>query len=84
MLRILRNETDARATALEAAVSSALPTTHRALTVPEVMDALNLSRFKVYDLIRSRQLLSIKIGRSRRVPADALRTFIEHQLEEAA
>jgi excisionase family DNA binding protein len=48
------------------------------------MDALNLSRFKVYDLIRSRQLLSIKIGRSRRVPADALRTFIEHQLEEAA
>ncbi|MFJ1879702.1 helix-turn-helix domain-containing protein [Streptomyces sp. NPDC088137] len=65
-------------------MSSVLPTTHRALTVPEVMDALALSRFKVYDLIRSRQLQSIKIGRSRRVPAEALRLFIEHQLKEAA
>ncbi|MFC9623616.1 helix-turn-helix domain-containing protein [Streptomyces sp. R-74717] len=65
-------------------MSSALPTTHRALTVPEVMDALALSRFKVYDLIRSRQLKSIKIGRCRRVPADALRSFIDHQLEDAA
>ncbi|GGT62446.1 hypothetical protein GCM10010272_00490 [Streptomyces lateritius] len=69
---------------LEAAVSSALPTTHTALTVPEVMEALSLSRFKVYDLIRSRQLRSIKIGRCRRVPAESLRTFIETQLEEAA
>jgi excisionase family DNA binding protein len=68
----------------EAAVSSALPTTHQALTVPEVMEALSLSRFKVYDLIRSRQLKSIKIGRCRRVPADALRAFINDQLEEAA
>ncbi|WP_327269662.1 helix-turn-helix domain-containing protein [Streptomyces sp. NBC_01218] len=65
-------------------MSSALPTTHRVLTVPEVMEALSLSRFKVYDLIRSRELASITIGRCRRVPADALRTFIDHQLEEAA
>ncbi|WP_406466273.1 helix-turn-helix domain-containing protein [Streptomyces sp. NBC_00111] len=65
-------------------MTTPLPTTHRALTVPEVMDALSLSRFKVYDLIRSRELKSIKIGRCRRVPADALRTFIDHQLEEAA
>lgn len=48
------------------------------------MRALRLSRFKVYDLIRSRELKSIKIGRCRRVPADALGTFIDHQLEEAA
>ncbi|MFE3903235.1 helix-turn-helix domain-containing protein [Streptomyces sp. NPDC059153] len=65
-------------------MTTTLPTTHKALTVPEVMEALSLSRFKVYDLIRSRQLKSIKIGRCRRVPADALRTFIDHQLEEAA
>ncbi|MFI9602734.1 helix-turn-helix domain-containing protein [Streptomyces sp. NPDC052043] len=65
-------------------MGSALPTTHKALTVPEVMEALRLSRFKVYDLIRSKQLRSIKIGRCRRVPADALRAFIEDQLEEAA
>ncbi|MET9998839.1 helix-turn-helix domain-containing protein [Streptomyces microflavus] len=65
-------------------MSVPLSTTTEALTVPEVMRALRLSRFKVYDLIRSRQLKSIKIGRCRRVPADALRTFIDHQLEEAA
>ncbi|WP_329198976.1 helix-turn-helix domain-containing protein [Streptomyces sp. NBC_01435] len=65
-------------------MTTALPTAYRALTIPEVMEALSLSRFKVYDLIRSRQLKSIKIGRCRRAPADALRTFIDHQLEEAA
>ncbi|MFF0794322.1 helix-turn-helix domain-containing protein [Streptomyces spiralis] len=65
-------------------MSTALPTSHEALTVPEVMAALRLSRFKVYDLIRSNQLQSFKIGRSRRVPADALQTFILTQLKEAA
>ncbi|MFJ7998912.1 helix-turn-helix domain-containing protein [Streptomyces sp. NPDC096310] len=65
-------------------MSAPLSTLPETLTVPEVMHALRLSRFKVYDLIRSRELKSIKIGRCRRVPADALRTFIDHQLEEAA
>ncbi|MCX4415351.1 helix-turn-helix domain-containing protein [[Kitasatospora] papulosa] len=65
-------------------MSTPLLTAPEVLTVPEVMRALRLSRFKVYDLIRSRELRSIKIGRCRRVPADALRTFIDHQLEEAA
>lgn len=65
-------------------MSTALPTTHEVLTVPEVMQALRLSRFKVYDLIRSNQLQSIKIGRSRRVPANALQTFIQNQLREIA
>ncbi|MFE5239913.1 MULTISPECIES: helix-turn-helix domain-containing protein [unclassified Streptomyces] len=65
-------------------MTTPLPTTHRALTVPEVMDALRLSRFKVYDLIRSRELASITIGRARRIPAESLRTFMETKLEEAA
>ncbi|WP_405549903.1 helix-turn-helix domain-containing protein [Streptomyces microflavus] len=65
-------------------MSSVLPTTHRALTVPEAMEALRLSRFKVYDLIRSRELKSITIGRARRIPAESLRTFMETKLEEAA
>lgn len=54
------------------------------LTVPEVMAALRLSRFKVYDLIRSGDLRSFTIGRSRRVPAEALCAFISDQLKEAA
>ncbi|MFF8275093.1 helix-turn-helix domain-containing protein [Streptomyces lateritius] len=54
------------------------------LTVPEVMARLKLGRSTVYDLIRSRRLVSITIGRSRRVPADAVRDFIDNQIEETA
>ncbi|MEI5136693.1 helix-turn-helix domain-containing protein [Streptomyces libani] len=65
-------------------MSTAPPTSIDALRVPEVMTALRLSRSKVYDLIRSRQLESFTIGRSRRIAADSLRTFITQQIEEAA
>ncbi|GAA3372949.1 hypothetical protein GCM10020367_30960 [Streptomyces sannanensis] len=61
-------------------MSTAMPPSHQALTVPEVMSALRLSRFKVYDLIRSKQLQSITIGRARRVPADALHAYIQSKL----
>jgi excisionase family DNA binding protein len=54
------------------------------LTVPEVMSLLRLGRSTVYDLIRSRRLVSITVGRSRRIPADALRDFITREIEEAA
>ncbi|MFG2898133.1 helix-turn-helix domain-containing protein [Streptomyces zaomyceticus] len=54
------------------------------LTVPEVMARLKLGRSTVYDLIRSRRLVSLTIGRSRRVPADAVRDFIDNQIEETA
>ncbi|MFE2055382.1 helix-turn-helix domain-containing protein [Streptomyces sp. NPDC059446] len=54
------------------------------LTVPEVMARLKLGRSTVYDLIRSRRLTSITIGRSRRIPADAVQDFIVNEIEEAA
>jgi excisionase family DNA binding protein len=54
------------------------------LTVPEVMAQLKLGRSTVYDLIRSRRLVSITIGRARRVPADAVRDFIERETKEVA
>ncbi|PGH49134.1 helix-turn-helix domain-containing protein [Streptomyces sp. Ru87] len=54
------------------------------LTVPEVMARLKLGRSTVYDLIRSRRLASVTIGRARRIPATALQDFIRHQLAEAA
>ncbi|MEU0049356.1 helix-turn-helix domain-containing protein [Streptomyces sp. NPDC006309] len=54
------------------------------LTVPEVMARLKLGRSKVYDLIRSQRLVSIKIDGARRIPADAVRDFVLGQLEEAA
>ncbi|MFJ9132188.1 helix-turn-helix domain-containing protein [Streptomyces sp. NPDC102256] len=54
------------------------------LTVPDVMARLKLGRSKVYDLIRSHRLISIKIDGARRIPADAVRDFILSQIEEAA
>ncbi|MFJ9394790.1 helix-turn-helix domain-containing protein [Streptomyces californicus] len=54
------------------------------LTVPEVMARLKLGRSTVYDLIRSRRLVSITIGRARRIPTDAVRDFIVNEIEEAA
>ncbi|MGV9560902.1 helix-turn-helix domain-containing protein [Streptomyces sp. NPDC003480] len=59
-------------------------TTAELLTVPEVMARLKLGRSTVYDLIRSRRLVSITIGRARRIPADAVRDFISRETEEAA
>ena len=54
------------------------------LTVPEVMARLKISRSTVYDLIRTRQLASITIGRARRIPVCALTALVHHQLEQAA
>ncbi|UQI48704.1 helix-turn-helix domain-containing protein [Streptomyces sp. HU2014] len=54
------------------------------LTVPEVMARLKLGRTKVYDLIRTKRLVSITEGRSRRIPEDSLRAYIRARLEEAA
>ncbi len=58
--------------------------TEQLLTVPEVMSRLKVGRSTVYDLIRTHRLASITIGRSRRIPATAVRNFIVGQLEEAA
>jgi excisionase family DNA binding protein len=46
------------------------------LTVPEAMAALRLSRATVYDLIRSGELGSVKVGRCRRIPARAVEAFV--------
>jgi len=49
----------------------------RLLTVDEVVDVLKIGRTKVYDLIKSNTIRSVKIGRSRRIPQSALKEFIE-------
>ncbi|MER5691403.1 helix-turn-helix domain-containing protein [Streptomyces mirabilis] len=65
-------------------MTTAMSPSHEALKVPEVMSALRLSRSKVYDLIRSRQLVSFTVGRARRISPDSLRAFIQEQIEENA
>ncbi|RPK58555.1 helix-turn-helix domain-containing protein [Streptomyces sp. ADI95-17] len=54
------------------------------LTVPEVMARLKVGRSKVYDLIRSRRLVLIKIDGARRIPDVAIHDFVLGQIEEAA
>ncbi|MEU4495456.1 helix-turn-helix domain-containing protein [Streptomyces sp. NPDC023998] len=58
--------------------------TAQLLTVPEVMARLRLGRSKVYDLIRSKRLVSITEGRARRIPEIAVQDYIRERIEEAA
>jgi len=46
------------------------------LTVPATADRLSVSRATVYNLIADRALESVKVGRSRRVPSDAIDAYI--------
>ena len=56
--------------------------------VPDVMAALNLSRTVIYDLMRSGRLRSVKQGRARRIPADAITDYVNlltnESVQEAA
>ena len=54
------------------------------LTVPQVMERLQLGRSAVYDLLRTRQIASITLGRARRIPAHALTDFIRTRLDQEA
>jgi excisionase family DNA binding protein len=51
------------------------------LTVPEVMARLKVGRTKVYELIRTHRLVSIKVDGCRRIPADSLGDFIRRRIE---
>lgn len=54
------------------------------LTPEEAAEALRIGRAKVYDLIRSDELRSIKIGGSRRVPRTALEEYVAGLLDGSA
>jgi excisionase family DNA binding protein len=51
------------------------------LTVDQVAARLQLSRWSVYNLIRSRELGSVTIGRSRRITEEALYDYIRRLTE---
>ena len=55
----------------------------KAYTVEQVAEMLHIGRDKVYYLLRTGQLRSIKIGKSRRITAKHLAEFIA-SLEDAA
>ncbi|WP_329051247.1 helix-turn-helix domain-containing protein [Amycolatopsis sp. NBC_01488] len=51
-------------------------------TVKEACAVLRVSNWKLYELIRSRQLVTIRIGKRRLVPRDAVDTLIAHLRDE--
>ena len=50
------------------------------LSVEEARKDLSLSKSKFYELLASGEIESLKIGRSRRIPADAIERFIARRL----
>jgi excisionase family DNA binding protein len=52
------------------------------LTPEATAEMLSCSRSTVYELIAAGELMSLKIGRSRRVPADAARQYVERLMAE--
>jgi excisionase family DNA binding protein len=59
-----------------------MDTNKKLLNVNEAATALGLGRSLVYTLVASGELVSIKIGRARRIPLSALDEFIAKRLEE--
>ncbi|WP_240894974.1 MULTISPECIES: helix-turn-helix domain-containing protein [Kineococcus] len=47
------------------------------LSPEEAAEVLGVGRSTVYDLMRMRLLPSVKIGRSRRIPVEALRQYVQ-------
>lgn len=55
---------------------SALPLT---LRVEELMPVLGIGRNTAYELVRSGQIRSIRVGRQLRIPKDALLEFLSKE-----
>jgi len=54
------------------------------LTVPEAAKALAISRSKLYELLASGAIRSIRIDGARRIPLNALNDYVNTLMEEAA
>ncbi|MGH3344801.1 MAG: helix-turn-helix domain-containing protein [Carbonactinosporaceae bacterium] len=54
------------------------------LTVDEAAERLRISRWSLYNLIRSNQIRTVKIGRRRLVPVSAIAECLDRLTEVAA
>ncbi len=52
------------------------------LTPAEAARRLSLARSTLYPLLLAGEIASVKIGRSRRIPVDALRDYVERLRRE--
>ena len=54
------------------------------LTMEEAAEAIGLGRSKVYELVAAGEIEALKIGKARRVPAEALQAYVERLREAQA
>ena len=53
------------------------------LSIAEAGEALHLGETKVKELVARGDLLSVKIGKSRRIPVSALQAYVERLVSES-
>ena len=53
------------------------------LSITEVGEALHLGETKVKELVARGDLMSVKIGKSRRIPVSAIQAYVERLVNEA-
>ena len=58
--------------------STEMPIGKLLLRINDAAEKLSLSRTNLYKLLASGELESIKVGRSRLIPTDALESFVNH------
>lgn len=58
------------------------PQPQRMLRVEQAAERTTLGRTKMYELIKSGEIQSVKIGRSRRIPVEALDAYVARLLDE--
>jgi excisionase family DNA binding protein len=54
------------------------------LTADEAAEIVGVGKTKMYELIRVGAVESVRIGRCRRIPPDALAAFVERLRDEAS
>ncbi len=52
------------------------------LTPEEAAEELRIGRSRMYDMLRRGEVLSVKVGGSRRVPFEALQEFVDRLIDE--
>ena len=52
------------------------------LTPEEAAEALNISRSKLYELLQAQALRSVKIGKARRIPTEAIHQYVASLSQE--
>jgi len=53
------------------------------LSIPEVGEALHLGETKVKELVARGDLVSVKIGKSRRIPVSAIQAYVQRLVNES-